>query len=420
MRKLKFLLSFLIVLLSTMGLLVNAEESQLIKSGKVYYDYFNTTLAFEIYADQEVPEEHWDEIEDILYHVEMTFSRTEENSELHQLNASAGSDEPFPVSKDLYYVIDTALEYAKKTKGKYNPAIGPLLDLWGPTGAIEKVPTKEDIDNIKGLLDYTKIKLETDGENYYIHLPEKGMSIDLGSIAKGYAADLVHEKIVEFGYEKAIIDLGMSSLSVIGERPEKNRNGNYRWLIGLKNPNPLFCTKTGCQDAAFGSVELVDMTITTTGTDQRYWFVEDDPEKKQYHHILDPDTGFPVGNIVQQVTVISKNATIGDALSTSLKVIGIKEGLRLVEELDDVEAIFLTYNREIYVSSGIGSKIPFEIYHDSFQLKDLSELPKEDDIIYYERPNNVTKPLLIALGIIVGTSTVIIGIYFGVKKIRKL
>lgn len=432
MKKLTTLVTvvFLLLFMLTNTIEANDQSEGLKNSRKTFIDYFDTTLVFDIYAENEVPDEHWNEIEAILKRVQNTFDRMEKDSELYRLNASAGGDAPFPVSKDLYVVIHRAFEFADLTGGKYNPAIGPLLDLWGTPGAVTKIPTEQEIESIKKLYAYDKVKdkitcHEDDEGNYSIHLLEKGMALDLGSIAKGYAADLLRDKINALGYEHAVIDLGMSSISLIGNRPEPLEKGNDNWRIGLKNPNPLFCNKKGeCQDRIFGAIEVSDVTITTTGTDQRFWFIPNDPEGKKYHHILDPDTGFPVHNIIEQVTVISEDATLGDALSTSLKAVGIKKGLEIVETLKqkeniEIEAIFLTYNREIYVTSGIGTTIPFTILHDSFKIKNISELKNEDKIIHYERPNNVTKPLLMALGIMAGTSLVIGGAALIVKKVRE-
>lgn len=394
---------------------VKAEE-ELKEYENSYWQYFDTILNFTIYSYTKVPEEHWDEIENILIYVENTFSRHIDESELAQLNASAGKG-PFTASEGLFNVIKKAIDFADLTDGKYNPAIGPLIDLWGPDMIIDRVPTEEEFDAIKDLLKYDEIKLDPDTRQ--ITLPLEGMEIDLGSIAKGYAADLLRDKIIELGYEHAIINLGTSSISLIGERYEEKKGSRY-WNIGIKNPNPKFLH----EDTHVATIGIIDQTVTTSGTDQRYWYVKGNPKKK-YHHILDPDTGYPVHNIIEQVTVISNDATIGDALSTSLKAVGIKKGIELIETLKsegkEVDAIFVTYNREVYVTSGIGKDIPFEISHNTFKIKNHLDLTIEDEknIVYFEPESNIKKQLLIVLGIIVGTSSIIGLTVLAVKKFRK-
>lgn len=404
-KKIFFVSSFIFIILNCLILTVKA-EGELKPYKKTYFQYFDTILEITLYAQQEVPESHWDEIEDIIIAIENTFSRSDVDSELYQLNATAGTNTAYQVSEDLYTVIKTSVGYAEKTNGKFEPTIAPLIDLWGPIGEITAPPTHEQIEAIKPLIDYQKIILND--SNRTIELTETGMGIDLGSISKGYAADLLTDKISELGYDHALINLGVSSISLVGGRPLENTYGNHNWVVGVTNPQRL-----KGEDGYIGLIQLNNQTITSSATDKRLWV--DVNTNKTYHHILDPETGFPVNNIVQQVTVITDNAMTGDAMSTSLLAVGIKKGLELVNTMEGVDVIYVTYNREMYVSSGIGTTIPFEITNETFVIKDISALKDENEVIHYKPERNIKKPLFIALGIIGGTGA-LIGAGIVVKK----
>lgn len=336
------------------------------------YNYFSTAITLQIRGINSVPSAHWDQIEAVIKHVQKTFSRTDEDSELYLLNQSAGIA-PFKASDDLYYLIKLAVQYAELTNGKFEPTIGPLIDLWGDTNREITPPTKEQIEQISSLIDYRLI--EFNDENQTIYLPLKGMQIDLGAISKGYAADLLKDIIKSLGYKHAIINLG-GNIMTIGQRHAKNDFGTYDWRIGLTNPKKKLSEN---EDSQIGIFSIIDKTIVSSGTYERYWI--DENTGKHYHHILDPATGYPVDNNVEMVSVITENSAIADALSTSLLILGIEEGLKLVNQLDGVEAIYFTYDREVHPSSGIGNIVKFEITNDTFYF--VGESPRQTNHVPY-------------------------------------
>lgn len=231
-----------------------------------------------------------------------------EESELELVNKTAGL-EPIKVSTDLYGLLQTSLIIAKISDGAFNPAIGPLVKLWNIGFENEKIPSQDEIDKVLPLLDYKNVEIMADNK---VFLQKKGMRLDLGGIAKGYAADKIGQIILEAGIKDALIDLGGNILA-LGKNPlEKN------WKIALKNPI------IGKQGSAV-SMELENASVVTSGNYER--FIKKDGVL--YHHIFDSKTGYPVKNKLNASSVISKSSALADALSTSSYVLG-KEKTELI------------------------------------------------------------------------------------------
>ncbi|MFW6214072.1 MAG: FAD:protein FMN transferase, partial [Spirochaetota bacterium] len=159
------------------------------------------------------------------------------------------------------------------------------------------------------------------------------------AIAKGYAADEAGRIIRESGKDSALLDFGGNILT-IGTKPDGSL-----WRIGVQLP------ETQARRGVFiGIAEVEDLSVVTSGTYERF-FVQDDV---RYHHILDTETGYPVRNRLESVTIVTEDSIRADALSTSIFAMGLEEGLRFAEELSDAEALFVTEDKEIHMTSGMG------------------------------------------------------------------
>ncbi len=200
-------------------------------------------------------------------------------------------------SPETYEVVKEAIKYSKLSDGNFDVSIGPVSDLWSIGKKDARVPEKSEIDALLPLIDYKnveakEIKLETDqdgdGKNetfdkeYTVFLKKKGMKIDLGAIAKGFAADQVALYLKASDVEKAIINLG-GNIKTIGD-----------FNIGLKNPIEN-------ANDSFASVKVSNKSVVTSGVYER--FVEKDGKK--YHHILNPADGYPFDNNLLSVSIIS-------------------------------------------------------------------------------------------------------------------
>lgn len=292
---------------------------------------FDTVVNVKIYDDR-ATRQHFNEIEALLNDIDSKISRTLESSEIYQVNSHSGKS-PVKVSKETFELVEKALDYAKRTDGRFNPAIGNLVSLWniGHEGA--KVPDADLIEAAKGLSDYHLIEMNKD--THEIFLQKEGMAIDLGSIGKGYAADAIYAYLEAQDFSSAIIDLG-GNIYAMGNKP-----GGKLWNIGIQDPGKE-------RGNSIGTIQVADKTIVTSGIYERF-FIEDG---KLYQHILDPGTGYPVENGISSVTVVTKHSTDADALSTTLFVLGIEDGLKFIEDTPDTEALFISKEKKLYATSG--------------------------------------------------------------------
>jgi thiamine biosynthesis lipoprotein len=239
------------------------------------------------------------------------------------------------VSDELFSLLSEAIRLSNLTKGRFDITIYPLCRIWKFERDNVEVPDKEEIEKKKRLVNYNNMVIE----NGKIKFAKRGMGIDLGGIAKGYAVDAAIRVLKEKNVESAMVNAG-GDIYVLGRKQGKP------WRIGIRHPR-----KGG---EILGIVEVEDKAIVTSGDYERYFF----SEGKRYHHILNPKTGYPA-NECQSVTIVAKKATIADGLATGVFVLGPREGMDLVESLEEVEGVIVNKEGEMSVSSGLVSKIEY-------------------------------------------------------------
>jgi FAD:protein FMN transferase len=280
--------------------------------------------------------------------IEDKMSINKESSEVIEVNNAAGV-KPVKVSEDTFYTIKKGMEYAELSRGNYDISIGPLVKLWGIGTDRARVPSKEEIEVGKALINYKDVVLDENSKT--VMLNKKNMILDLGGIAKGFAADEVAKIFRQNGVEHAIINLGGNVLTV-----GNNVNGTL-WRIGVQNP---FSDNRG---NIIGIVEVADKTVTTAGIYERYF----EMNGVKYHHILNPFTGYPADNEVAGITIITDKSIDGDGIDTGVLLMGLNKGLDYVNSRNDMEAIFVTKNKEVYVTKGLKGK--FKLSVTDFVLK---------------------------------------------------
>lgn len=263
------------------------------------------------------------------------------SSDIYKINENAGKSYT-KVSQDTFNVIKTALHFSDLSNGHFDISVGSLVQLWNIGNEKAKVPDQSEIDLVLSTINYKDIIL--DERNTSIMLKNEGAKVDLGGIAKGYSADKVVKYLEDQKVEGAIVNLG-GNIYTLGTKDGKNK-----FNIGVQDP-------TKPRGNAIGSINTTNNSVVTSGIYERY--IEKDG--KIYHHILSPKTGYPVENELSSVTILANNSMNSDALSTTAFSLGTKEGLKLIESLPNTEAIFITKDKEIYLTPGI---------KDSFHLKD--------------------------------------------------
>lgn len=256
------------------------------------------------------------ELEDI-------FSRTKEESELWKLN----NGELTTLSPELLEVLRFSLSVSKMSDGAFDVTVAPLSDLWNVKERTVP-PSGEEISEALSGVGYENISLSP--------LNTQKVIIDLGGIAKGYAADKIIEALKKDSVENAIVDLG-GNVALLGE-----------YSVGITDPfNP---------ENLYAKIKLKDKSAVTSGAYQRYF----DYEGKRYHHIIDPHTGECAASGLASVTVISSSSMEADALSTAIFVLG-KDGISLCDKFPGTDALLITTDGEIITTDGFTDKYSLEI-----------------------------------------------------------
>lgn len=268
--------------------------------------------------------------------LESLLSVDKEGSDLDKLWKNAGK-EWTKVSKDTREVLHSSMEYSRLSEGYFDVTAGPLISLWNIREGKGYIPTKEELKAAQNLIGYQGILEQEKGK---FMLENEGMKANLGAIAKGYIADCIKSFLIEKGVKSGIINLG-GNVVVIGGKPEEKP-----FIIGIQDP----LKATG---EILGTVEARDCSLVSSGINERYF----EWEGVRYHHILDPFTGYPSDNNVAGVTILSEKSMDGDALSTSVFLLGKEKGLALVESLPGVEALVVDLDGNVSMTAGMEENI---------------------------------------------------------------
>lgn len=283
---------------------------------------------------------------------EKILSKTLDSSEISKINAAGG--QTVTVSDMTAEVIEKGLEYGTLSNGVFDITIGKVTDLWnfhdfqtedtsdseaGTGEGTDPLPDPELLKEAVRHVDYRKVSVDED----QVALQDPEMEIDLGGIAKGYIADHLTQWLEERGVVSAVIDLGGNIVAIGGKSAGLLELPQQDFTIGIKDPQ----SESG---QLLGIFECSDKTVVTSGTYERY-VVKDG---KKYHHILNPETGWPAETDVNSVTIITEknHAVDGDGLSTTCLALGVEKGTALIESIEGAEAVFVDLDGNITSTSG--------------------------------------------------------------------
>ena len=297
------------------------------------YEYFDTITEITIYDSYS--EEEYEELKSFI---------TERLNYYHQLfdiyhnydginNAKVINDkagiEPVTVPEELCTLIDKGRLMYIETQGKLNIALGPVLEIWHtyreegkelpPTGTLIKAAANTHIEDVQV-------------KGNVVYLNREGMKLDLGSIGKGYAAELIAEDLKERGIKNALISLGGNIVAV----GDKHKEG---YTVGIEDPEKEGNSKV--------ILKIKDTSVVTSGDYQRYYEVDG----KRYCHIIDPDSLYPT-EYYRSVTVICNSSFMADAYATALFNMDYKTGYEMVDSFDDIEAMWILKDGTVKYSKG--------------------------------------------------------------------
>ena len=318
-----------------------------------WYDVFDTVTTVIGYASSE---EEWDRQMDALhqdlaeYHqLYDIYNHYEGVTNLYDLNRSAAQG-PVAVDQRIMDLLVESREMYKTTSGQMNVAFGAVLSVWhdyreaglnDPDSA--QLPPMEQLTAASEHCSIDDLVLDEEAGTVYF--ADDQLQLDVGSVGKGYAVEMVARAAEERGLASAILSVG-GNVRIIGHKPDGSR-----WTAGIQDPwASAELAGQVVNDAPYlVSVYMKDMALVTSGDYQRFYEVDG----KRYNHIIDPDTLMPADHF-SAVAVLVPDSGLGDCLSTGLFCLPLEDGQALVESLDGVEAMWMLKDGSVVYSSGFG------------------------------------------------------------------
>lgn len=274
----------------------------------------------------------------IFYHQQYDIYKEYEGiNNLKTVNDNAGV-EPVKVDASIIEMLQFSKEMCEQTEGQINIAMGSVLSIWHDyrTEGIQnpeqaELPPMELLTAAAAHTDISKVIIDEEASTVY--LEEKEISLDVGSIGKGYAVQKVAEYAQEIGMENVLLSVG-GNICAVGVRAD-----GTAWRMGIQNPD------LESEEAYVKAVDFSNASLVTSGSYQRYYEVDG----KRYCHIIDPDTLMPA-EYFDSVSIIAEDSGVADALSTSVFNMPLAEGIAFVNEMDGMEAMWILKDGSIRYS----------------------------------------------------------------------
>ena len=331
------------------------KKKELTRYSTVFYDVFDTVTQVIAYCENE--EEFNAQMSALhadlaaynqLYDIYNDYPGV---ANVKTINDNAGKA-PVEVDERILSMLELADRMYQTTNGKLNIAMGSVLSIWhdyreaaavNETDADNRLPSTEELEAAAQHCDINNIIIDENAKTVYLADPE--MSLDVGSVGKGYAVEMVCQAAEARGLTSALVSVG-GNLRAIGTKPDGSQ-----WTGGVENPwnaSDVYTAGSMLGDP----INMSDMALVTSGDYQRYYVVDG----TRYHHLIDPDTLFPA-TYFNGVTVLCSDSGLADCLTTGLFCQPLEDGLKIVESLDGVEAMWCTPDQQIVTSSGWDSHL---------------------------------------------------------------
>jgi len=268
---------------------------------------------------------------DEIRRIETLLSSHNAASQTTRINQAAGI-KPVEVDRELFNLVQRSIKISQLTDGAFDITFRPLYQIWKFDGKTRKLPPADSILKYRSLVGYQHIEL--DANNSTVFLKKPGMSIGFGAIGKGYAANKAMKKMMEYGLSGGFVDASgdilFKGLNAKGEK----------WNVAIASPLD--------KKEIVGNIKVSDMAVVTSGNYEQFFIVDG----KKYSHIIDPKSGYPVTETIS-VTVFTPDAEIADALATALSVLGVENGLKLVNQLRNTECLIIDSKGQLHFSSNL-------------------------------------------------------------------
>lgn len=342
-KKVAVSLAFLGLCTTVLSGCAQKKEPELVRYDAQFLGLFDTVTSVVGYAEDKetftaYAQELHDELE-IYHQLYDIYNDYDGINNIKTINDNAGI-QPVKVDGRILDLLEEAAEMYEKTGGRVNVAMGSVLALWHDyreegidDPEHSQLPPMEELKAAAEHADISKMKIDREASTVYLEDPD--MSLDVGSIGKGYATEMVCRKLKEDGLDRALVSVG-GNVRGIGTKP-----GGEKWNVGIQNPD------LSSSENYLHRLAISDMSLVTSGTYQRYYTVNG----KEYHHIIHPELLMPWDEYVS-VSILCPDSGLADALSTAVFNMELDEGMAFVESLDHVEAMWLKPDGTEYYSSG--------------------------------------------------------------------
>ena len=310
-------------------------------------DTVNTLTAYGIHGKKAV-EQSFVRINEI----DQRMNALHTDSDIYKVNAKPGQD--VTVHEDTFFVVEKGLYYSSLSHEVFDIAILPLAKLWNINEERNRnqhvIPTSDQIKGVMDKIDYHMVAINK--SNQTIQLKKQGMGLDLGAIAKGYAADEVARIFKENEITSGMINLGGNVLA-IGNKPDGSL-----WRVAIKDPRGEIDS-----NSYYAVLQIVNKTVVTSGDYERFYI----QNGIRYHHILDASTGAPSRSGIISATIITDQSIEADALSTTVFILGVQKGLDYLKQFPGVDALLVTEDKKVYATLGIRKIL--EITNKEYKLQ---------------------------------------------------
>jgi thiamine biosynthesis lipoprotein len=267
-----------------------------------------------------------DRLQQRVTELDALLDATDENSDIYQLNQNGKAD----VSNDTAALLERSLQLSEKLDPAFDITIYPAVKAWGFTTGDYRIPDDDELKKLAAKIDDTAV--QSDNNTYTL---PAGVMLDLGAVAKGYAADQCDAILKEGHADAAVLNLG-GTVKLYGKKPD-----GKRFSVGVADPdNPA---------GYFGYLSCEGGVVATSGGYERFF----DLDGKRYIHILDPATAAPVENGIRSVTILCNDGSAADALSTALFVMGLDKATDYYRAHPDFDFIILTDDHSVYLTEGV-------------------------------------------------------------------
>ncbi len=319
MKKYLQFIIVLIILLITTGL--EAQTEHLI-AGRTMGTTYHITVVTGVPESVKGLKE---KIDRRLEAINQVFSTYIKDSEISRFNALKAVGEKFRVSDDFIQVMKMGRKIHQLSQGAWDGTVNPLIDLWGfgPTQRPPRMPPEAEIKSMLQNIGFDRIRIR---EPNFLVKNLATVTLDLNSIAKGFAVDQVSALVAARGFQNYLVEIG-GEVYAAGVRPD-----GKSWRVGINRPR-----KDAAFDEVYKALSIRNRAFATSG-DYRNFFEIDGV---RYSHVIDPRSGYPVANGVVSVSIIADNCTLADGLATAVMVMGAEKGLQLVNRLDNVECLIV-------------------------------------------------------------------------------